>query len=175
MKNIVLIGFMGSGKTVVGKMLSEKLNRKFMDIDRLIEEEQGQTIQEIFSGFGESHFRKLEKDMVSRAVKEGDQVIAAGGGVVLDPENVANLRKNGIIIWLDVSPEAARKRTGGDGSRPLLKVNYPEKTIEELLSFREPLYSQADFKVETSNLSVEEVTSKILSFLEGGEENERCQ
>jgi shikimate kinase len=166
MKNIVLIGFMGSGKTVVGKMISGKLDRKFIDIDKLIEEEQGQTIQEMFSGFGEGYFRKLEKEMAAGVVKEEDQVIATGGGVVLDPENMANLRKNGIIIWLDVSPEAARKRTGSDGSRPLLKVSYPEKTIEELLSFRKPLYSHADFKVETSNLSIEEVTSKILNFLE---------
>ncbi len=172
MKNIILIGFMGSGKTVVGKMISEKLNRKFIDIDKLIEEEQGQTIQEIFSDLGEGYFRKLEKEMVVRAVKDGNQVIATGGGVVLDPENMANLRKNGVIIWLAVSPEAARRRTQGDGSRPLLRVNYPEQTIEELLGFREPFYSQADFKVETSNLSVEEVVSKILNFLEGGEGNE---
>ena len=165
MKNIVLIGFMGSGKTAVAKIISEKLKLKFVDIDELIEEEQGQAISEIFSTFGEDYFRGLEKEMVARAVREGDQVIATGGGVVLDPENMVNLRKNGVIIWLAVSPEAAWERTKRDGTRPLLQVNYPEKTIEELLSFRKALYARADFKVETSNLSVEQVVKEILNFL----------
>ena len=165
MDNIVLIGFMGSGKTVVGKIISERLNLKFVDVDRLIEEEQGRTIPEIFSTFSEDYFRKLEKEMVARVAKDGNQVIATGGGVVLNPENMANLRKNGVIIWLSVSAEAAWKRTEQDGTRPLLQVNYPEKTIEELLSFRKALYARADFKVETSNLSVEQVVKEILSFL----------
>ena len=165
MDNIVLIGFMGSGKTVVGKIVSERLNLKFVDIDKLIEEEQDRTIPEIFSTFSEDYFRKLEKGMVARVAEDGNQVIATGGGVVLNPKNMANLRKNGVIIWLAVSPEVVRKRTQGDGSRPLLQVNYPEKTIEELLSFRESLYAQADFKVETSNLSVDEVVKEILKFV----------
>ena len=168
MDNIVLIGFMGSGKSVAGKIISERLNLKFVDIDRLIEEEQGRTIPEIFSTFSEDYFRKLEKEMVARAAKDGNQVIATGGGVVLNPGNMANLRKNGVIIWLAVSPEVVHKRTERDGSRPLLQVSYPEKTIEELLSFRESLYAQADFKVETSNLSVDEVVKEILNFLNQG-------
>lgn len=165
MDNIVLIGFMGSGKTVVGKIISERLNLKFVDIDKLIEEEQDRTIPEIFSTFSEDYFRKLEKGMVARVAEDGNQVIATGGGVVLNPKNMANLRKNGVIIWLVVSPEVVWKRTERDGSRPLLQVSYPEKTIEELLSFRKSLYAQADFKVETSNLSVDEVVKEILKFV----------
>jgi len=155
---------MGSGKTVVGKMLSEKTGIKFADIDTLIEKAQGITIPEIFHNFGENYFRELEKEMVAKAAGEQNQVIATGGGVVLNAENMENLRRNGIIIWLAVSSEAVRKRTGGNANRPLLQVPYPEKTIEELLSFRKSLYSKADFKVETSNLTVEEVVEEILGF-----------
>ena len=175
MQNIVLIGFMGSGKTVVGKTISEKLNLKFVDIDKLIEEEQGRTIPEIFSIFSEDYFRKLEKEMVARVVKEENQVIATGGGVVLNPENMANLCKNGVIIWLAVSPEVVRKRTKQDGSRPLLQVSYPEKTIKELLNFRDPLYAQADFKVETSNLTVEKVVKEVLNFLQTKQTKQKKQ
>ncbi len=163
MNNIVLIGFMGSGKTAAGKIAAEKLGLRFVDIDKLIEEEQKMPISEIFSTFGEDYFRNMEKEMVARISNEKNQVIATGGGVVLNPENTVNLRKNGTIIWLAVSSETARKRTKSDESRPLLQVTYPEKTIEELLSFRESLYAQADFKIETSNLSVDEVVKKILN------------
>lgn len=165
MNNIVLIGFMGSGKTVAGKIVAEKLSLRFVDIDKLIEEEQKMPISEIFSTFGEDYFRNLEKETVTRISNEKDQVIATGGGVVLNSENMVNLRKNGTIIWLAVSSEAARKRTKFDESRPLLHVTYPEKTIEELLNFRKSLYAQADFKIETSNLSIDEVIKKILDFL----------
>ena len=165
MNNIILIGFMGSGKTAAGEIVAEKLGLRFVDIDKLIEEEQKMPISEIFSTFGEDYFRNLEKKMVTKISNEKNKIIATGGGVVLNPENMANLRKNGTIIWLAVSPEAARKRTKSDESRPLLQVTYPEKTIEELLSFRESLYAQADFKIETSNLLIDEVVKKILDFL----------
>ncbi len=170
MNNIVLIGFMGSGKTVAGKIVAEKLALRFVDIDKLIEEKQKIPISEIFSTFGEDYFRNLEKEMVTRISNEKNRSIATGGGVVLNPENMVNLRKNGTIIWLAVSPEVARKRTKSDESRPLLHVTYPEKTIEELLSFRESLYAQADFKIETSNLSIDEVASEVLKL--GGTRNE---
>ena len=163
--NIVLTGFMGSGKTAAGKILAGKLGIIFTDIDRLIEKEQGMPISEIFSRLGEDYFRNLEKEMVNKISEQKNQVIATGGGVVLNPENMANLRKNGTIIWLAVSAEAVRKRTKSDEGRPLLQVTYPEKTIEELLSFRESLYAKADFKVETSNLSIDEVVREILDFL----------
>jgi shikimate kinase len=165
MKNIVLTGFMGSGKTAVGRILSERLNVEFVDMDDLIEKEQEMSIREIFSRFGEKRFRELEKEMAGRVSQEKNQVIATGGGVVLSSENMANLRKDGIIIWLVVSPEAVLKRTQSDGSRPLLQVNSPEKKIKELLEFREPFYAKADFKVETSDCSIDEVAGQILDFI----------
>ena len=175
MKNIVLIGFMGSGKTAVGRILAEKLNAEFVDMDDLIEKEQKMSISEIFSCFGEKRFRELEKEMAGRVSQGKNQVIATGGGVVLSSENMANLRKNGVIIWLAVSPEAVLRRTHSDESRPLLRVSSPEKKIRELLEFREPFYAKADFKVETSDRSADEVVEQTFDFIRSErDENERC-
>jgi shikimate kinase len=165
MKNIVLTGFMGSGKTAVGRILAEKLDVEFVDMDDLIEKEQKMSISEIFSRFGEKRFRELEKEMAGRASQGKSQVIATGGGVVLSSENMANLKKDGIIIWLAVSPEAVLRRTHSDESRPLLHVSLPGKKIRELLEFREPFYSKADFKIETSDCSVDGVVEQILNLL----------
>lgn len=164
MRNIVLTGFMGSGKTVVGKIVSVKLGLKFTDIDRCIEDEQDRTITAMFSQQGEAYFRKLESDMVQRVSQEENQVIATGGGVVLDPVNMKNLREKGIIFWLSVLPEEVQRRTQGNTGRPLLDGAYPQKTIEELFRYREPLYGQADYKIETSDLAVEEVANKVLEI-----------
>ena len=97
-KNIILTGFMGSGKTAVGRILAEKLNVEFVDMDDLIEREQKMSISEIFSRFGEKRFRKLEKEVAGRVSQGKNQVIATGGGVVLSSENMANLKMDGIII-----------------------------------------------------------------------------
>ena len=156
---------MGSGKTAVGRILAEKLDMEFVDMDDLIEKEQKMSISEIFSRFGEKRFRELEKEMAGRVSQGKSQVIATGGGVVLSSENMANLRKDGIIIWLAVSPEAVLRRTQSDESRPLLLVSSPEERIRELLEFRKPFYAKADFKIETSDCSVDEVVEQILDFL----------
>lgn len=165
-RNIVLIGFMGSGKTAAGKKLSEKLNTAFVDIDKLIEKEQETTIADIFSISGEKHFRALEKEMVVRVSREAEEkVIATGGGVVLNPENMTNLRQRGVIIWLSVSPETVYQRTKKNRYRPLLLGASPKKKIEELMKSRRHLYSKADFKVETSDRSIDEVADEILNLL----------
>ncbi len=164
-KNIVLIGFMGSGKSAVAKKLAQKLKLKFVDLDKAIEEKEQKPITEIFSQKGEGHFRRIEKDMVKEVSAKDAQVIACGGGVALDPENIANLRQQGSLIYLKASPEAIFNRTKGKKHRPLLNVGQPEKKIEELLKFREAFYAQADYTVETSNLSVEEVANEIIKIL----------
>ena len=171
-RNIVLIGFMGSGKTAAGKKLSEKLNTAFVDIDELIEKEQDTTIADIFSISGENHFRTLEKEIAARISREAKgKVIATGGGIVLNPENMANLRQRGIIIWLSVSPETVYQRTKKNRYRPLLLGTSPKKKIEELMKFRRHLYSKADFKVETSDHSIDEVVDEILNLLQKVKEN----
>lgn len=119
---IVLTGFMGAGKSATGKILARRLNLAFIDTDCIIEEKAGQSIKEIFQLQGEPFFRSLEKKLVAEVARKDGVVIAAGGGAILDPENRKNLKKNGIVIFLMVSPAEIRKRVAGDASRPLLNT-----------------------------------------------------
>ena len=162
MKNIVLLGFMGTGKTAVGKILAQKFSLKLVDLDNLIEEEMGMSISDIFFNFGEPYFRDLEKEIVRRISFKKNLVIATGGGVVLDDENMENLRRHGILITLMASVEEIYRRISQTKNRPLLDVPYPEKTIKEMLELRRPRYELADFTVNTSGRSVEDVAEEIL-------------
>lgn len=162
MKNIVLIGFMGTGKTAVGKILAEKLGFKFVDTDDLIEEEAKMAIYEVFSKYGEEYFRELEKKVVDRVSKLKNLVIATGGGVVVKQENIKNLKKNGVLICLTAEPEVILARTAKDAHRPLVKMADPMKRIKELLVERERGYRQASIIIDASKLSTEEIVSKIL-------------
>jgi len=165
MANIVLVGFMGTGKTAVGRALADRLKRRFIEIDTLIEKIEGTSIREIFEKKGEIYFRKLEKDVIKNVSSEKDVVISAGGGAVIDEENLKNLRINGVIICLEATPETIFKRVKGDNSRPLLNVQNPLERIRELLEKRRTYYEKADYFVDTDTLTVDEVVNKILSIL----------
>ncbi|MCR3923009.1 MAG: shikimate kinase [Firmicutes bacterium] len=119
-KNVVLIGFMGTGKTEVGRLLAASLHRYLVDSDRAIVERVGKPITEIFATFGEAYFRKQEKEVILDLCGQSGLVLATGGGVVLDPQNVEALQKSGFVIWLDASVTAIEQRLDGDESRPLL-------------------------------------------------------
>ncbi len=163
--NIVLVGFMGTGKTKVGKELAKRLNRRLVNIDSLIEEEMGMEISQIFSELGEPYFRKLEKMMAVKVSQEDNQVIDTGGGIVLNQDNIANLKRKGMVICLTATPEVILRRTRKETHRPLLEIKYPEQTIRELLKYRAPFYAQADYSIDTSNLSVDEVVEKIIEIM----------
>lgn len=166
-KNIVLIGFMGTGKTSVGLRLAQKLGMQFIDTDSMIEDESGMKISEIFAKNGEEYFRDLETNLVRRICKLCNFVIATGGGIVKRAENVDNLRSSGLLIWLDASPEVILCRTSGFNHRPLLQVPDPLGQICKMLKEREEFYSQADHRVDTSNLTVDEVVDKIIDIFKG--------
>lgn len=165
-QNIVLCGFMGSGKTVTGKLLAEKLGFKFFDIDDFIEKTEQMTVSEIFETQGESEFRKME----TKAAKElgclSNTVIACGGGTVLMQENVAALKKNGKLFYLEVSPETVLQRLAKDTSRPLLlKTEDKMARIQKLLTERAPLYrATADFVINANQNKVA-VVKEILNIL----------
>ncbi|MDI6736115.1 MAG: shikimate kinase [bacterium] len=167
MNNIILLGFMGSGKTAVGKLLAAKLQKDFIDLDDWIEKEAEMTINEIFDKNGEAYFRELEKKIVEKAGKIlTNTVISTGGGVILRERNTENLHQAGVLIWLKVSPEKVYERTKNAGHRPLLNCPDPLGKIKELLSFRTPYYTRAaDYIIDTSNLTVEEIVAKIIEYL----------
>ncbi|MCL4458106.1 MAG: shikimate kinase [Nitrospirae bacterium] len=167
MKNIVLTGFMGTGKTEVGRILAQKLSYALVDADTEIEKEQKTTITEIFKQYGEPKFRDIESDVIKRLSELGKAVISTGGGAVLRQENMDNLRKKGVIICLSASPETILKRTSNNNDRPLLQVEDPLKKIKELLEFRMPYYEKADIMIDTENKTPLEVADEIIEKVKG--------
>ena len=169
--NIVLIGFMGTGKTVVGKALAKKLNWEFIEVDSLIEQKAGKTIPEIFQQDGEIAFRELEIE-VAKEVSQGENtVIACGGGVVLNQINIDRLRQKSSIIYLTASPAIILKRVSSDEEeRPLLKTSDKAAKIRELLKFRKPFYERAaDIKIDTSKLGVDATVEQVIEKMKHDE------
>lgn len=162
MKNIVLTGFMGTGKTEVGRILSRKLGYLLVDADTEIEKEQGMTITEIFKQYGEPKFRDIESNVIKRLSEMKNAIISTGGGAVLRQENMDNLRKNGIIVCLTASPKTILKRTSNNNDRPLLQVESPLQKIKELLEFRRPYYEKADIMIDTEGKSPLQVAEEII-------------
>ena len=148
-KNIFLVGFMGAGKTAVGKVLAVKTGYEYRDADKLAETEAGMTVTEIFAARGEEGFRELESEILA-ALAEGErQVVSTGGGSVTRPANFDAMRNGGVIVYLKASPETIYERVRHSKTRPLLQVENPFERIKELLSARAHLYGLADVSVTT--------------------------
>ena len=163
-KPIVLIGFMASGKSTIGKILAERLKRVFIDTDELIEKETGISISEIFKNYGEAYFRSIEKTIILKAIENPNSVVATGGGCVTQEETRKILKKMGVVIWLNASPETVIARTQEDETRPLLNRD-KENRIYTLISEREALYREtAHYKID-ANKSLEEIISEIENLL----------
>jgi shikimate kinase len=164
-KNIALTGFMAVGKSVVGRRLARRLKRRFVDLDQTIEKKEKMRVHEIFDLKGESYFRRLEKQALAEVLARNGQVIATGGGVILDDENLALLKEKSLFICLKAAPEILQRRAGSGKKRPLLKGHDRRKRIEELLKQREDRYDQAHVNIDTSGLSVKKIVEKIVEIL----------
>src|SRR5207302_5023627 len=162
--NVVLIGFMATGKTSVGRIVAARLGRPFVDTDALIEAQAGRSVPRIFAEDGEAAFRRLEAEAVVRAAAPGGSVSATGGGVVLSRENMDRLRQHGLIIALWADPKAILARVAPGGDRPLLGDD-PERRVHRLLEERSEFYRKADFIVETSALSPDAVADRVVGFV----------
>ena len=159
---IFLTGFMGTGKTRIGRVLSARMQRMFLDTDRLVEESAGKTISEIFAAEGENHFRQLEHDCVSEAAGRADAVIALGGGAIADERNWEVIRRAGIVVALEASVDTILKRVSRRNDRPLLAgLSRQEKRarIAELLAARAPFYNRADIRLNTGDKQTPEATA----------------
>jgi shikimate kinase len=154
-KNIVLIGMMGSGKSMVAQELSRRLNRPACSTDAWVEGKTKASVKDIVAAQGWPHFRCLEAQAVADLARQQGIIIDCGGGVVLDPKNLEILRNNGIIFHLDAPPSVIYGRIKDDASRPLINVPNPLAELEKIYAQRLPLYAQADFTIDASDPSIE--------------------
>jgi len=169
--SIALIGFMGTGKTVVGKALAEKLGKEFIELDALIERKAGKTIPEIFQQDGEIAFRELEIEAAREVSQKRNVIIACGGGIVLNKINIDRLKKESLIVYLTASPEVILNRTSSDrNERPLLEATDKASEVRRLLQFRKPFYERAaGIAIDTSKLDVDSVAAQIIEKVKENE------
>ncbi|HXG92976.1 MAG TPA: shikimate kinase [Blastocatellia bacterium] len=157
-----MIGFMGAGKTTVGRELARALSCRFVDLDELIEQRAGKAIRSIFAEQGEAEFRCIEREAIAACSELNGAVIALGGGAYVSEENRAVLREIGKTVWLDCPLEVCLKRIGDDPSRPLLGN---EDEMRDLLERRREAYAQADYVVESGKRSPSEIACEIIALL----------
>lgn len=163
--NIILLGFMGAGKTAVGRKLSLRLGYRFLDTDHLIEEEQQKQIKEIFAESGEAHFRSLETECIKGLQGVQNTVISTGGGIITTEGNLGILKGIGTTIFLRADFEVIKDRVFRNDKRPLLQTENPLETMKALYEKRLPLYEQADLIIDTGHQKVQQVISKIIRAL----------
>ena len=161
-RNLALIGFMGTGKSSVGRLVADTLHFTFLDTDDVIQARAGISINEIFEKHGEQLFRDWEKRLVEELARRSKTVISTGGGLPANEANFASLQSHALVICLWASPEKIFQRVKSQSHRPLLKSPDPLAKIRELLAAREPYYRRADVLVNTDFRSLREVTQQVL-------------
>lgn len=161
--NLVLVGFMGSGKSSVGRILSSLTGFALVDTDQLVAQAAGMSIPEIFRQSGEAHFRELETEALRGLVGRIGLIVATGGGVILSAENRAILRQIGPVVWLDASTDQLHQRVR-HSKRPLLQTDDPRRTLEEIYAAREPLYREAaTSRIDSTRLSHRQAAEAVLT------------
>lgn len=163
MKNLVLVGFMGSGKTSAGKLAAQRLGMKFVDMDDIIEQRHGQTISQIFAKKGEPYFRQQERALVRELTSDQNRVVASGGGVVLNPNNLRDFNRTGVVICCWVNAQMAHERTKHVKHRPLLEESTDRLgQVTTLLQQREVLYKAIPLRIDSSAITVEQQAEEIV-------------
>jgi len=157
---------MAVGKSAVGRTLAKRLKRRFVDLDRVIEKSEGMKVREIFAQKGEDYFRQLEKLTLAQVLQEEGQIVATGGGVIMDPENLNLLREKTLLVCLTASTDVLLSRVGNGSKRPLLKGPNREERIEALLKARQSYYAQAHVTIDTSKLTMDQSVDQIVAVLE---------
>ncbi len=167
-KNIVLVGFMGTGKSAVGRILARELDREFIDMDSVIEARAGKAISALFADEGEPAFRALERALVQELSAASDRVIATGGGVVLNPVNLTDFNRNSLVVCLLARPETIVERVARDTHRPLLEGDADKAAaIRELLAKRQSLYEAIPLRVVTDQRTARAVAQEVLALYLG--------
>ena len=165
--NIFLVGLMGAGKTTIGRTLAKRLELSFVDTDREIEARTGVSVPTVFDIEGEEGFRRREAEVIQAISRQDGQIVATGGGAVLRPENRANMRTGGFVVYLNVPPTILWERTRHDRNRPLLQVDNPLRRLEELYAIRDPLYrGVADLVVDSGRMGAQTIIQVLVKELE---------
>lgn len=162
--NLYLVGFMGTGKSTVGRALARKLNLEHLDSDRAIEEAEGRPIPDIFANEGEPYFRQLEHNFIHGGHPAQGCIVSCGGGLVMAPGMIGELKRRGLVACLFASPDTILQRTRGNSNRPLLNVENPRQRIADLLAEREPVYLQAGACFYTDAQPMAEIVRHIERF-----------
>ena len=165
-KNLTLTGMMGVGKSTIGKILAKQLNYKFVDVDKLIEDKEGSTINFIFKNKSESYFRKIENDITLAELKKYNSVISMGGGAFLNHSIRTSAKKLSTSFWLDVPIDELIKRLDKNYKRPLLSKKNIKNEIKKIYFDRKKIYNEADFRIKCETLKSEEIARKILNLYE---------
>ncbi len=163
----MLLGFMGTGKSVTARLLAQRLGRELVDMDDVIAQRAGKAITAIFAQDGEPHFRRLERALVQELSARRRLVIAAGGGVVLDPDNLRDFQHSGLVVCLTAAPAVILRRVAAATHRPLLEGGDKEQKLLALLAARQPLYDSIPHRLDTSDLAPEAVADRILALAAG--------
>jgi shikimate kinase len=161
-QNIALIGFMGTGKSSVGQLVAHQLHFTLLDTDQVIEARTGKTISDIFAKDGEAAFRDLEKKIVAELITRKKTVISTGGGLPVNPDNLASLKGHSLVVCLWASAEKIWERVRSQSHRPLLNEPDPLAKIKQLLEQREPFYRQADVLLNTEMRAVKDVAQQVV-------------
>jgi len=167
LKNIVLIGFMGTGKTTIATQIARRLKMRYVSTDDMIEKREKRTINEIFTKDGEERFREIESEVVREAAAMNNVVIDAGGGAVLREENMAAFKETGTVICLTADEASIMERTKKYKHRPLLNVPDPKRKIRDLMARRTPFYAKADFTIDTGAVTLRQALDEIVKIVSG--------
>ncbi len=166
-RNLIFVGLMGAGKSVIGRMVAQTLGIPFIDTDAEIESVSRMTIAELFAQYGETEFRALETRVVERLLKQGPRVVSTGGGAFINESTRAQIKQGGVSIWLKAELEVLWERVNRRDHRPLLKTENPKQTLENLMNQRYPIYAEADLTVISGNVRKDAMVHDVLQALIG--------
>ena len=164
--NIILVGFMGTGKSATGRLVAKRLERQLIDMDAEIERREGRKIGDIFAKDGERYFRQVEREVVKELCERKNLVVAAGGGVVINPENIHDFSRTGVVVCLSASPSVILQRVAAETHRPLIEGGEKAKKITDLLEIRKPLYDAIAHQVDTTHLSSDHTADRVIEIYE---------
>ncbi|WP_104664451.1 shikimate kinase [Ensifer adhaerens] len=162
-RNLVFIGLMGAGKSVIGRLTAQALGVPFVDSDHEIERVSRMTISDLFARYGEEEFRALETRVLKRLLRSGPRVVSTGGGAYINERSRRQIKKGGLTVWLNAELDVLWERVNKRDTRPLLKTENPRQTLENLMNARYPIYAEADLTVLSRDVRKETMVEDVLT------------